>query len=96
MGIKDIHTWLLENNPTVENRVLWSGLVNSVWFYYHTEPLTFIKETEIKELISRAEKFGIFVPSPVMELMLQLNEQLSSNDINVETILKLQNKIDQV
>jgi hypothetical protein len=92
MGTKDIYLWLINNNPTVDTKILWEGLSNAVWYAYYTEPAC-IRESELKILLERAEKFDIKIPNLVMKTILQLNEQLAAND-DISLILKLQKELD--
>lgn len=94
MGTRDLLKWILENNPDNDaNKIIWEGISNAVWFAYHTEPIC-ISDSEMKQVLDKAQEFKIRLPNPTMEIMLKLNEQLSANDINIGTILELQKQLD--
>lgn len=92
MTVKEFVKWVLETNPTLENKHIWEGISNSIWYAYHTEPMAVSNEDFIA-VMERAERFEIAIPNDFMQTMLNLHKQIFADNLDIHTILELQRKM---
>lgn len=84
MKIDEIYSWLIENDPVIDNpqiRMIWSNMAS---YCYYINAVNFGSEYQdrLVEIFKKSHEYNITIPDKDHSKVLELSQQLKSGNIS--------------